>query len=319
MLKTGLKVEKTGDLFRKFGLLFIIILMMAVMSIISPVFFTSGNLINVLRQISINGILAVGVTFVILTGGIDLSVGSMIAASGVVAGSLLLDGHSPVVAILAAMAIAVLFGTLNGVMIAFLGLPPFIATLATQVGARGFSLVYSNGRPYAITNEPFMEVGKGSSLGVPNPIWILLFVCVLAFCILKFTIYGRHVYAFGGNRNATKLAGVRTRLVECSVYMLSGFLASIAAIILAARISSGQPTAGSGFELDAIAAVAIGGTSMAGGVGSIAGTVMGFCIIGIMNNSLTLLNVSSFYQQIVQGLIIVIAVLIDIHAKKKSV
>jgi len=319
MRKPNLQVEKTGDLFRKFGLLFTILLMIVVMSFASPVFLTTGNVMNVLRQVSINGILAIGLTFVILTGGIDLSVGSMVAVSGVVAGSLMLDGHSPVFACLMAMIAAVTFGTLNGFMIAFLRIPPFIATLATQVAARGFALVFSDGRPFTIYDQQFMDIGKGSTLGVPNPIWILAFVCIVAFCVLRFTIYGRHVYAFGGNRNATKLAGVRTRLVEMSVYMLSGFLASIAAIILAARISSGQPTAGGGFELDAIAAVAIGGTSMAGGVGSVAGTIMGFVIIGIMNNSLTLLNVSSFYQQIVQGLIIVVAVLIDIHAKKKSV
>jgi ribose/xylose/arabinose/galactoside ABC-type transport system permease subunit len=155
-------------------------------------------------------------------------------------------------------------------------------------------------------------------LGVPNPIWILAMVCVLAFVVLSFTVFGRHIYAFGGNRQTAKLAGVRTHLVEISVYVISGLLAGITAVILSARISSGQPTAGTGYELDAIAATAIGGTSMVGGLGTLGGTVMGFIIIGIMSNSLTLLNVSSFYQQIVKGTIIIIAVMLDMQAKWKS-
>ncbi|MDR2478277.1 MAG: ABC transporter permease [Treponema sp.] len=306
------------NLLQKFGLLAVILLLVLIMSLVKPVFLTSGNIINVLRQVSINGILAIGITFVIMTGGIDLSIGSIVAVTAVIVGSLLEKGHGPLEAISLGMAAALTFGLFNGLLIAVGGLPPFIATLSNMTIARGVALVYANGRNYVITHEGFLEIGKGSTLGIPNPIWILLIVCVFAYVLLNFTIFGRHVYAFGGNRQAAKLAGVRTRLVEISAYVITGLLAGLAAIILASRTSAGQPTAGTGYELDAIAAAAIGGTSMVGGSGTIGGTVMGFIIIGIMLNSLTLLNVSSFYQQIVKGVIIIVAVMLDMQAKRRS-
>jgi ribose/xylose/arabinose/galactoside ABC-type transport system permease subunit len=311
-------VKKAGTLLQKFGLLLVIIILVAVMSFLKPVFLTSGNIINVLRQVSMNGIIAVGITFVILTGGIDLSVGSIVAVTSVIAGRLMEQGSSVPFAIAMGMIAALAFGLLNGILISVGGLPPFIATLSSMTIARGFALVYSNGRPYLIQNVAFKAIGQGSSLGVPNPIWILLIVCVVAYILLNFTIFGRHVYAFGGNRQAAKLAGVRVKLVETSVYAITGVLSGITAIILSARISSGQPTAGTGFEMDAIAATAIGGTSMIGGTGSLGGTVMGFIIIGIMIISLTLLNVSSFYQQIVKGVIIILAVLLDMYTKRRG-
>jgi ribose/xylose/arabinose/galactoside ABC-type transport system permease subunit len=311
-------VKKAGTLLQKFGLLLVIIILVVVMSFLKPVFLTSGNIINVLRQVSMNGIIAVGITFVILTGGIDLSVGSIVAVTSVIAGRLMEQGSSVPFAIAMGMIAALAFGLLNGILISVGGLPPFIATLSTMTIARGFALVYSNGRPYLIQNNAFKAIGQGSSLGVPNPIWILLIVCVIAYILLNFTIFGRHVYAFGGNRQAAKLAGVRVKVVETSVYAITGLLSGITAIILSARISSGQPTAGTGFEMDAIAATAIGGTSMIGGTGSLGGTVMGFIILGIMINSLTLLNVSSFYQQIVKGIIIILAVLLDMYTKRRG-
>jgi ribose/xylose/arabinose/galactoside ABC-type transport system permease subunit len=310
--------KKGQSLLQRFGLLLVIVILSAIMSVVRPVFLTSGNLINVLRQVSMNGVLAIGITFVILTGGIDLSVGSVVAVTSVIAGRLLEEGHGIAAAIAFSMLAALIFGVLNGFLIAVGGLPPFIATLSTMAIARGFALVYSNGRPYLIQREAFLAIGKGSSLGVPNPIWILLVVCALAYITLNFTVFGRHVYAFGGNRQAAKLAGVRTRLVEISVYTITGILAGLTAIILSARISSGQPTAGQSYELDAIAAAAIGGTSMVGGSGTVGGTIMGFIIIGIMINSLTLLGVSSFYQQIVKGFIIIAAVMLDMQMKQRS-
>jgi ribose/xylose/arabinose/galactoside ABC-type transport system permease subunit len=310
---------RTGkNLIQRFGLLLVIIALSLIMSFVRPVFMTSGNLVNVLRQVSMNGILAIGITFVILTGGIDLSVGAIVAVTSVIAGRLMEAGHPMGIAIALGMIAALLFGLFNGVLIAVGGLPPFIATLSSMTIARGFALVYSNGRPYLIQVERFLAIGKGSTFSVPNPIWILLVVCILAYILLNYTIFGRHVYAFGGNKQAAKLAGVRTRLVEICVYALSGALSGITAIILSARISSGQPTAGQGYELDAIAAVAIGGTSMIGGSGSLGGTIMGFIIIGIMINSLTLLGVSSFYQQIVKGIIIIGAVMLDMQIKRRS-
>lgn len=312
------KRAQIKGLYTLLGLLVFIALMVIAMAIVSPVFLSSGNLINIIRQVSLNGILAVGLTFVILTGGIDLSVGSLVAVTGVVVGSMLVNGYGWMEAVVAGVAISVLFGVFNGVMIAYCGLPPFIATLAGQTIGRGFALVFSDGKPYALANKDFLNIGKGSALGIPIPIWILFIVCAVAAIVLNKTTYGRHVYAFGGNRNATKLSGVKIKFVEMIVYVISALMAGIVGIILAARISSGQPTAGTGYELDAIAAVAIGGTSMSGGIGTLAGTILGFIIIGVLSNSLTLLNVSSFYQQIVKGAIILIAVLMDMRSKRKE-
>ena len=310
--------NKFKNLYTLLGLVMFIVVMVVTMSIVSPVFLTSGNIINIIRQVSLNGILAIGLTFVILTGGIDLSVGSLVAVTGVIVGSMLLNGYSAFEAVAAGILISVLFGVFNGVMIAYCSLPPFIATLAGQTIGRGFALVFSDGKPFAVSNKDFLTIGKGSMLGIPIPIWILLTVCIVAAIVLNNTTYGRHVYAFGGNRNATKLSGVKTKFVEMMVYVISALMAGIVGVILAARISSGQPTAGTGYELDAIAAVAIGGTSMSGGIGTISGTILGFIIIGVLSNSLTLLNVSSFYQQIVKGAIILIAVLMDMRSKRKE-
>ena len=316
--KSAEKRNQFKGLYTLLGLVVFIALMVIVMAIVSPVFLSKENLINILRQVSLNGVLAVGLTFVILTGGIDLSVGSLVAVTGVIVGSMLINGYSALEAVVAGISISVLFGVFNGVMIAYCGLPPFIATLAGQTIGRGFALVFSDGKPYAVTDKAFLTIGKGSALGIPIPIWILFVVCLAAAIVLNKTTYGRHVYAFGGNRNATKLSGVKTRFVELIVYVLSALMAGIVGVILAARISSGQPTAGTGYELDAIAAVAIGGTSMSGGIGTLSGTILGFIIIGVLSNSLTLLNVSSFYQQIVKGAIILIAVLMDMRSKRKE-
>ena len=313
----NMKANLLGNILRKFGLPAVIILIIIAMSVVSPVFLTRQNILNVLRQVSINGIMAVGLTLVILTGGIDLSVGALVAVTSVITGSLLIKDYSVPSAVIIGVTAAVTFGLFSGTLISVFGLPPFIATLATMTICRGFALVYSDGRPFTILNKTFIGIGQGSTFDIPNPIWILLVVCVLAYLLLNFTVYGRHIYAFGGNRQAARLAGVRTKLVEISVYVISGFLAGVAAIILSARIRSGQPTAGDGYELDAIAATAIGGTSMIGGKGSVFGTVMGFIIIGVVSNSLTLLNVSSFYQQIVKGVIIIVAVMMDSQTKRR--
>jgi len=318
MMAGKFKANKIQDLVRKFGLLIVIIVMVVGMSIVSSVFLTSGNILNVLRQVSINGILAAGMTFVILTGGIDLSIGSVIAVTGVVVGKLMVDGQSPTTAIIVGLIAGLVFGTFNGIAIAYLGLPPFIATLASQTMGRGFALVYSDGKPYTIMNQSYLNIGKGSALGLPIPVWILIVVCIIAYIVLNYTNFGRYVFAIGGNENAAKLSGVKTKIIKMATYIIAGLLSSIAAIILASRISSGQPTSGTGYELDAIAAVAIGGTSMNGGIGSMGGTIMGFVIIGVLSNSLTLLNVSSFYQLIVKGAIILIAVVLDMRTKRAS-
>lgn len=288
------------------------------MSIKSDVFLTSQNIINILRQISINGILAVGMTFVILTGGIDLSVGSVVAITGVIVGSLLQSGTNWFLASLAALVISAICGVFNGWLISYVGFQPFIATLSTMTIGRGFAQVYSNGKPYTISDPSFKVIGQGYFLGIPVPIILLVIFCIIGLVILTMTTFGRYVFAIGGNMNAAKLSGVRTQRVQLMVYVMSSICAWMVGLILAARISSGQPTAGESYEMDAIAATAIGGTSMSGGIGSLSGTIIGFVILGLLQNSMNLMNINSFWQQIVKGLLIIIAVFLDMRTKGKK-
>ena len=312
------KKKELGSVLRNFALVFIIIAITIVMSFVSPVFMTSKNIINIIRQISINGIIAVGMTFVILTGGIDLSVGSVVAITSVIVGSMLQGGSNWLVACIVALLIALVFGAFNGFMIAYVGFQPFIATLATVTMGSGIALAYSDGKPFTISNESFLKIGQGYIGAIPIPIVLLVIVVAIGLIILKTTTFGRYVFAIGGNKNAAKLSGVRTRRVELMVYIISALCASIVGLILSARISSGQPTAGEGYELDAIAATAIGGTSMTGGVGSLTGTIFGFVLLGLMTNSMNLLNINSFYQEIVKGILIIIAVFLDMTSKNKK-
>ncbi len=310
------KLKERGTTLRSFALVFVILAIVIVMTFASPVFMTSKNIINIIRQISINGIIAVGMTFVILTGGIDLSVGAVVAITSVIAGYLLEQETYWLVACLAAVSISLIFGAFNGVMVAYVGFQPFIATLATVTMGSGMALAFSDGKPFTIKNEAFLAIGQGYIGAIPIPIILLVFIVAVGLIILKTTTFGRYVFAIGGNKNAAKLSGVRTKRVELMVYVISAFCASIVGLILSARISSGQPTAGEGYELDAIAATAIGGTSMSGGVGSLTGTVFGFMILGLVTNSMNLLNINSFYQQIVKGILIVLAVFLDMYSKR---
>lgn len=313
-----MKKKQKGVAFRSFTLVFVIIAIVIAMSFASPVFMTSKNIINIIRQISINGIIAVGMTFVILTGGIDLSVGSVVAITGVICGYLLEQGTQWVVACLVAIMISLMFGAFNGIMIAYVGFQPFIATLATVTMGSGMALAFSDGKPFSIKNEAFLSIGQGYVGAIPIPIILLVLVVTIGLIILKTTTFGRYVFAIGGNKNAAKLSGVNTRKVELMVYIISALCASVVGLILSARISSGQPTAGQGYELDAIAATAIGGTSMSGGIGSLTGTIFGFVILGLMTNSMNLLNINSFYQQIVKGILIVLAVFLDMMSKRRK-
>lgn len=290
-----------------------------IVSLINERFLTSGNILNVLRQTSINSIIAAGMSFVIITGGIDLSVGSTLALSGAVAATLFAMGINPVFALLGALAVGAGIGFINGIAIAKGKLQPFIVTLATMTIFRGATMVFTDGKPISAGFEKNSEVlayiGNGYLFGVPFPIILMIVVFAVGFFILTQTTFGRYVYALGGNEDATKLSGVNTDRVKILVYTISGFLAAVAGIIITARLSSAQPTAGSGYELDAIAAVVLGGTSLAGGVGSILGTVTGALIIGVLNNALNLMNVSSYYQLLAKGVVILIAVLIDRKSK----
>ena len=296
----------------KYGILIALCVICIILSIATPYFFTAQNLIIVLRQVSINGILAIGVTFVIIAGGIDLSLGSVIALTGVIAASFAHpDTYPLIVPLLLALLCGVAIGAINGLTITIGKVAPFIVTLGMMTIARGLALVLSNGRPVTNLSPSFNFIGGGDWLHIPVPILLFVLVILISSVILKYTRIGRYVYAVGGNENAARASGIRVSRVKLFAYIMCSGLAALAGIVLASRITTGQPNAGIAYELDAIAAVVIGGTSLLGGRGSVMGTVIGVLIIGVINNGLDLLNVSSYYQQIIKGIIIVGAVLLD--------
>lgn len=299
------------NVLQRMGPLLGLALIVIVLSIINSDFLTISNIFNVLRQISINALIAFGMTFVILTGGIDLFVGSMLALASAITAGLMASGMDTWLAVLIGLLAGVVMGAINGVIVAKGKVAPFIGTLATMTVFRGLTLVYTEGRPITGLNPDFAMLGKGFFLEIPMPvIWMLISFAILYF-ILRHTTFGRHVYALGSNEEATKLSGISTGKVKVLVYSISGLFAALSGIILTSRLNSAQPTAGTSYELDAIAAVVLGGTSLSGGRGWIVGTLIGAMIIGVLDNGLNLLNVSSFYQSVVKGAVILIAVLLD--------
>lgn len=297
---------------RKYGILIAFLAICLTLTYISPQFLTLSNWTIIFTQVSINALLAFGVTFVIITGGIDLSIGSVVAVSGVVAALLARsDSYPVIVPILGGLLVGLSFGALNGFLITKSKIAPFIVTLGIMTIGRGLALIISKGRPISNLSESFNFIGGGDILGVPFPIIVLFVVFIICSVVLKKTIFGRYVYAVGGNEQASRASGINVNQVKIAVYSLCGLLAGLAGILLTSRITTGQPNAGASFELDAIAAVVIGGSSTSGGVGSIQGTLFGVILIGVLNNGLDLLNVSSYYQQVVMGVIIIGAVLLD--------
>ena len=295
--------------------LFILITASAIMALINPRFATMGNLVTVLRQTSINAVIATGMTFAILTGGIDLSVGSVLGFCGAVAAYMVSSGSSVGLTLITALLIGTVIGYINGSLITIGRLQPFIATLGTVTLLRGVILVFTQGRPIGLGStsgsEIFTYIGRGFAGPIPIPVIIMIAVFILAHYILRHTKIGRYIYATGSNEEATMYSGIKTDRVKRFVYSVSGMMAALAGILITARLGSAQPTAGVGYELDAIAAVVLGGTSMAGGIGTIAGTAIGALIIGVLNNALNLMQVSSYYQDVAKGIVILIAVLLD--------
>ena len=297
----------------KLGPLLGLFLIVIVITALNPSFMTTDNILNILRQVSISALIAFGMTFVILTGGIDLSVGSTLALTGAIAASMLASGMDPVLTMFTALLIGAILGAINGVIIAKGKVAPFIATLATMTIFRGLTLVFTEGRPISdLGNEiTFQMLGKGYFFGVPVPVVTMILAFFGLYFIMHKTTFGRRVYAVGGNEGAAKLSGINVDRIKIAVYSLTGMLAALSALILTSRLNSAQPTAGTSYELDAIAAVVLGGTSLTGGRGWIFGTLVGALIIGVLNNGLNLIGVSSFFQQVVKGLVILVAVLID--------
>ena len=316
------------DFLARYAPLIFLIVLMGVFAILEPRFLSPLNLFNVMRQISITGLLAVGMTFVILTAGIDLSVGSLLAFAGLVGAAVAkggfadrfavgasVDAGNPFwLAMLAAIAVGLAGGLLQGTAIARLKVPPFVVTLGGLTAFRGAALLFSGGGPISGFDAAYTWWGQGRLGPVPVPALLFVGFAGLAHLVLRYTSFGRHVYAIGGNPAAAELMGIDVRRITVGVYVISGFFAGLAAFLLSARLSSAEAVAGLGFELTVIASVVIGGTSLFGGVGSVLGTVIGAMLIGVLTNGLVLLNVSSFIQQILIGVIIVLAVAFDQYA-----
>jgi len=313
-------------LMSRFSILLILVGLVIIIAILSGgVSLRISNLLNVLRQISVIGIIGLGVTMCIITAGIDLSSGAVVAIVSVFIASLLQSADAmdrlfkggqpwPVVpVILLGLVLGTFLGFLNGAMIARLKIPPFIATLGMMTFARGWAFIYSSGRPRGSLIDAFQAIGQGSVLGIPNPAIILLVCVAITYVILQHTLWGRYTYALGSNLQAAVVSGIKTNRYIMLVYTYAGFLAAVAAVVLTARIGSGQPGLGMGYELDAIAASVIGGTSLSGGLGTAGGTLIGALIIGVMKNGLDILNVSADFQQVTRAIIIVVAVTIDVR------
>lgn len=297
--------------FNQLGMFIILLMLIAAMAVFAPNFTEVTNVLNILKQTSITAILAAGMTLVILTGGIDLSVGSILALSGVLSVLMTNAGLHPLLAMAAGMGMGAAAGAINGYLTAVPKLPSFVVTLGSMTYLRGLAYVISGGYPIALENDLFKFLGSGYILGIPTPIYIMLVIFGIMYFLLNYTMFGRHVYAIGGNEEAARLTGIKVERSLIRVYAISGLLAGIAGIVMAGRLFSAQPTGGTGYELDAIAAVVLGGTSFVGGFGRIQGTLIGVLIIGVLTNGLVLLNVDFYWQMIVKGAVIVAAVLLD--------
>ncbi len=314
--------KSTNKLFGKFAqkiaLFFSLILLCIVFSFCSPYFLKIDNIMTIILQTSVIGIIAIGVTYIIITGGIDLSLGAVLAIGGMMIG-VGAKMHLPLaLCILLGLMVAILFGVINGVLIAFAKLPPFIATLGMMMVARGLTLVISGARPMYFLEFPgFKKISQAQLLDtIPFPVFYLFIIAIISDILLKKFAIGRYVYAIGSNEHAARLSGIKVERIKLFVYSFSGFMCGIAGVVLTSRLNSAQPMAGSSYELNAIAAAVIGGTSLAGGEGTIIGTIIGALIMGVLQNGLNLMNVSQFWQQVVMGLVVILAVYIDTLRKK---
>lgn len=302
------------------GIMLVLLLLVVLLSALSPVFLTPNNLLTVLKQISHNMCLALGMTLVIILGGIDLSVGALVAMIGTVTVGLIVNQGVPIfVGILMGLFLGIICGAINGGFVAFFKFPAFIVTLSMMNIARGVAYIYCGGKTTRIMDERFVKIGTGSLGLVPVPVIYMLVMIVIFSILLNKTKFGTYIYAIGGNREAARLSGVPIKLTEIAVFTIAGFMASFAGIVLAARMYSGQPSVGDGHELNAIAACVLAGISMSGGVGRIGGTVMGVLVMGVINNGLNLLNVSTYWQYVAKGAIILIAVMVDWMKQRSKV
>ncbi len=325
------KQKKLREFLGKYGIYLVLVALVVAMSFMSPVFLSQDNLLNIIRQVAVIGLISLGVTLVIISKGIDLSSGSTLALTAVMAASFGQAGDwaakmypnipelPVIVPIFVALAVGTAVGTFNGLLVARTGIPAFIATLGTYVSVRGLALLYSDGRPISTLTESYQYIGQGYILGIPVPVILFLAFAFVTWVMLNHTKFGKNIYAIGGNVVAAEVSGVNVQRNLIKIYMYAGMLAGVAGLVLSARLNTGQPGMGVAYELDAIAATTIGGTSHSGGIGTIQGAVVGTLILGVLNNGLNLMGVSAYWQQIIKGIIIVSAVIIDMrkNAKKK--
>lgn len=309
--------EKAKAILQKTGIFWSLIILIIILANVAPNFFTSSNFLNISKQASITSILAIGMTFVLLSGGIDLSVGSVVAVSSVFAAYAGLEAaDSPLIVCFAvAIFVGLACGTINGIGVAYLKFPPFIMTLGMMGVARGLGQVFTSGKPIFGLVDGFAQVAGGVTFGIPNLVYYMLIVFIVSIFVLNMTVFGRRIYAIGGNVDAARLSGVNVKAHIMAVYMISGALAGLCGMLIASRITSGNPTAAMSYEMDAIAAAVIGGVSMTGGSGGVVGTIIGAFILIIIQNGFDILGISPFYKTIVQGSIILLAVLMDIKSK----
>lgn len=325
---TARAAERQGfaQVARRYGIAVVFVALVAAMSVASEPFRTHQNAVNLLRQNAIIGIMACGMTFAIVLGGFDLSVGAVAGASSVVAAKLIIgvgpdrgfSGADITVGVIGCLLVGVAVGLINGLLIASVGVNPFVSTLGTMTIVRGLTFVWTNATPVFGVPIGFSEVGLGSSFGVPNPFWIFLGIALVLIVLLRQTKFGHYVYAIGGNAQAARQMGLPVRRVRLLVYVITGLCAAVAGLILVGQTSSGQPTGATGYELTAIAAVIVGGAPLNGGQGSIANTIIGVFLLGVVSNALNLLGVSPFWQPVATGTILVIAVAIDSAAARSA-
>ena len=311
-------LSKSAKAVRQLSVLGFLLLIVVVFTILADGFLTLSNVLNIALQTSIIAIVAIGMSFVIFTAGIDLSVGSVMALSGALAAGVAVNfGLDTYLSIGVGLLVGLLLGAVNGLLIIKGSIPPFVATLSMLAVARGLTLVYTEGRPIAGLDERFIFFGSGDLFGIPLPVIIMVVIAVIAHLVTRYTPFGLHVYATGGNEETTRLAGISPDRIKMIVYMISGFLAALGGILLTSRLWSAQPNAALGWELDAIAAPVLGGTSLFGGTGSIGGTVIGAFIIGVLSNGLNLMGVPSYHQQVIKGLVFILAVSVDLLINRR--
>lgn len=307
-----------GKMLAEYAIIVIFVVLFVVMSIFAPNFFTGNNMVNILRQVSISGICAVGMTFVMLTGGIDLSVGAILGVSGVLTAMMMLNGVPSILASLISLAFGTVIGGATGAIIHYIEIPPMIATLGTMTSLRGLAYLITGGTPVFGFDESYSQIGQGHIGIVPIPVIILAVVYAIGIFVLSRTKFSRYVYGIGGNQEVARLSGIKVARIKIAVYAISGFCSALAGLVMLGRVNSGQPRAGESYEMDVITAVVLGGVSLNGGTGKLSHVIFGVLIIGVLTNGMTMMAVDDYWQRVVKGLILLLAVSFDHYIQKRN-